>query len=182
MKRSKHNLSHSHNFTCSMGELIPCGIVEALPGDTFNHSTSLLVRTTPLVAPLMHATHAEIHHWYVPHRIIWNGWEAFITGTAETDGLPFFDFSGNIGAGGLSDYLGLPTGSAALGASTAISTLPFKAYNLVFNEWYRDEQLTDERNVNKDAAGGVAESGEGITSTSLARVAWHVDRDWETRL
>src|SRR5262245_38051714 len=97
MRRSKHSLSHFRNFTCNMGEMIPMGLVEVLPGDTFQHATSLLLRTTPLVAPVMHPVHVRVHHFFVPHRLIWTdaggantGWEAFITGGPSGTSTPTF--------------------------------------------------------------------------------------------
>ena len=80
MKRSKHSLSHYKLFTCNMGELVPVACVEALPGDTFQQATSALVRASPLLAPVMHPVTVRIHHWFVPLRLLWDGFEDFITG------------------------------------------------------------------------------------------------------
>ena len=85
MKRTKHNLSHYKLVTANMGELLPVGLVEAMPGDVFNHSTSILLRMTPQLAPVMHPVNIRIHHWYVPFRLLYSGWEDFITG--GQDGL-----------------------------------------------------------------------------------------------
>ena len=79
-KRHKHSLSHYKLLSCDMGELVPIGLTEVLPGDTFQHSTSLLMRVSPLLAPVMHPVQVRIHHWYVPHRLVWDDWEKFITG------------------------------------------------------------------------------------------------------
>ena len=67
MKRNKHSLSHYKLFSCDMGELVPCGLTEVLPGDTVQQATSLLLRVSPLLAPVMHPVHVRVHHWYVPH-------------------------------------------------------------------------------------------------------------------
>ena len=82
-KRNKFSLSNYKLFSCDMGELVPIGLTEVLPGDTIQHSTTALVRVSPLVAPVMHPVHVRIHHWFVPHRIIWDDWEDFITGGAD---------------------------------------------------------------------------------------------------
>ena len=72
MKRSKHSLSHYKLLSCDMGELVPIGLTEVLPGDTIQQATSALVRVSPLLAPVMHPVHVRIHHWFVPHRIVWD--------------------------------------------------------------------------------------------------------------
>ena len=135
MKRNKHNLSHYHLTTMKMGELVPIGLFEALPGDTVQQATSALVRCAPLVAPPMHPCHVKIHHWFVPHRLVWNDWENFITG--GPDGLnastfPTITLPASTGAavGSLADYLGCPTGVADF----VTSALPFRAYDLIWNE------------------------------------------------
>lgn len=138
MKRSKFSLSHYRLLTCDMGELIPCGLTEVLPGDTVQHATSVLVRCSPMLAPVMHPVHVRVHHWYVPHRLVWSSWEDFITG--GEDGLnasvfPTISLDGTTSAvGTLADYLGVP----AFTAARSVSALPFRAYNLIWNEWYRD--------------------------------------------
>ena len=80
MKRSKFNLSHTKIATLDLGRLVPIGLTEVLPGDTFQHNTSLLVRFSPLLTPVMHPVHCTVSHWFVPHRLIWDDWESFITG------------------------------------------------------------------------------------------------------
>ena len=80
MKTHKHTLSHYRLLTGDMGELLPAGLVEVLPGDTFDHSTSLLVRLAPMAAPVMHPMQVRLHHWFVPHRLTWDSWEDFIAG------------------------------------------------------------------------------------------------------
>ena len=85
MKRSKHSLSNYRLFSCDQGELVPIGLTEVLPGDTVQHATSLLVRVSPLNAPVMHPVRVRVHHWFVPHRLVWEDFEEFITG--GPDGL-----------------------------------------------------------------------------------------------
>lgn len=170
MKRSKFSLSHYKLLTCDMGELVPIGLTEVLPGDTMQQATSLLVRVSPLLAPVMHPVHVRIHHWFVPHRLTWNAWEGFITGgeTGEDASVfPTIAMPASTGAaiGSLADYLGVPTGVADL----AVSALPFRAYALIFNEWYRDQDLVAALTINQ---------GDGVdatTSTALQKVAWEKD-------
>jgi len=161
MKRYKHNLSHYRLLTCDMGQLVPITCVEALPGDTIQHNTSALVRVSPLAAPVMHPVTARIHHFFVPNRIIWDGWEDFITGGPDglnADTPPQYTVStGNGGAtGSLPDYLGIPPGINGL----KINELPIRAFNLIYNEFYRDQDLVAEREQN---------------DTSIPQIAWEKD-------
>ncbi len=148
MKRHKHSLSHYRLLTCNMGELIPVGVVEVLPGDTFQHRTSVLVRVSPLVAPVMHPVQIRVHHFFVPHRIVWTSWEDFITG--ET--TPTFPTVTQVAVeGNLLDYMGIPPV-----ANVDVSALPIRGYNMIYNEWYRDQDLVtkateDALNIHKVA-------------------------------
>lgn len=173
MKRSKHNLSCTKLLTANMGELIPIGATEVIPGDTIQHSTSLLVRCSPLLTPVMHPVHVRIHHWFVPYRLLWaNGiddsWEAFITG--GHDGLdastfPTITFN-NISVGTLGDYLGV---TPSVASDRAISALWFRAYALIWNEWYRDQDLQTALTI--DLTGGA----DTTTNTTLQNVCWEKD-------
>ena len=141
MKRSKFSLSNTKLLSCDMGELIPCGLTEVLPGDSIQQATTLLVRFSPLLAPVMHTTHVQIAHWFVPHRLVWDEWEDFITG--GPDGLnnsayPYVSQS-NAAVSSLADYLGVPT--SGLPGATKFNALPFRAYATIWNEFYRDEDL-----------------------------------------
>jgi len=180
-KRNKFNLSCYKNFSCDMGEMVPIGIQEVLPGDSFNHSTSALIRLAPLNSPVMHPVHVMIHHWFVPFRLIWDDWENFITGGPDGTSAPVFPtitspVSTGFVIGSLGDYLGVPTGFA----SKEVSALPFRAYQLIFNLCYRDEDLVT------SAALSTASGPDTTTSTSLQRVAWPKDyqttaRPWEQK-
>lgn len=167
-KRHKHSLSHYKLFSCDMGQLVPIGLTEVLPGDTFQHSTSLLLRVSPLLAPVMHPVRVRIHHWYVPFRLIWDDWEKFITG--GPDGMDASVFPTTVTTGGqeavgqLADYLGVPPG-----LSLPVSALPFRAYNLVFNEWYRDQDLVSPLVVSK------ASGNDNVSDKWLINVAWEKD-------
>lgn len=180
MKRGKFSLSNYKLFSCDMGELIPCGLHEVLPGDTIQHSTSALVRASPLFAPVMHPVHVRVHHWFVPHRLVWEDFEDFITG--GPDGMDDSEFptielsSSNNGIGTLADYLGCPTGIDGL----EVSALPFRGYAMIFNEWYRDQDLVTPLDLSVEA--GV----DATTNTDIQNVAWEKDyftasRPWEQK-
>lgn len=179
MKRSKFSLSNYKLLSCDMGELVPVGLTEVLPGDSIQQSTNCLVRTQPLLAPLMHPVHVRIHHWFIPNRILWTGWEDFITGGPDgdnSDTVPQIDFSGSpVAAGDLANYLGLPVGYPLVA-----NALPFRAYALCYNEWYRDQDLIDPLTVS------TADGPDSTTSTALQQIGWEKDfytraRPWEQK-
>lgn len=167
MKRGKFSLSSTRLLSADMGYLLPINLLEVLPGDSIQASTSALIRTQPLLAPVMHPVHVRIHHWFVPFRLIWSEWEDFITGGpngTSTPSPPYFD-GANFGVGGLGDHMGLPTGTVLNG----ISAMPFRAYNLIFNEWYRDQDLVTPLPV------GLTSGQDFTTTTTLQRCAWEKD-------
>ncbi|UDN67855.1 major capsid protein [robinz microvirus RP_152] len=179
MKRSKMSLSYTHLTSCDMGELIPINVLEVLPGDSIRMNTSALVRAAPMLAPPMHPTDVCIHHWFVPHRLVWSAWENFITG--GPDGLDASVFptmnAAAVTQGTLRNYLGLPIDA---GPVPAWSALPFRSYGLIFNEWYRDQDLQTPLVVS--TASGV----DTTTSQALQNVNWEKDyftvsRPWEQK-
>ena len=137
MKRSKQNLSHSHTTSFDGGQLIPIACEEVLAGDSFTGQTTALVRVTPQAKPIMHRVQIRIHHFYVPNRIVWDGWEDFQTGVSAT---PPPTISGNAYAEGyLADYFGVLED-----VSNDLNALPFRCYNKIWNEYYRDKDLQSE--------------------------------------
>lgn len=180
MKRSKFSLSYTHLSSFDMGELVPVGLVEVNPGDSFRHSASALVRCAPMLAPVMHPVDVRIHHWFVPHRLVWDNWENFITG--GPDGLNASVFptittpGGGYAVGSLADYLGVTPSVAGV----ALSALPFRGYALIWNEWYRDQDLQTRLTVS------TADGADTTTSTVLQTCAWEKDyytsaRPWEQK-
>lgn len=141
MKRSKHTLSHYKLVTGNMGDLLPVACVPVLPGDTVQQHTSALVRLAPLNTPVMHPAQVRIHHFFVPNRIVWDGWEEFITGGEDgmdVSEIPTYvttDTEKRVG-----DYLGVPPI-----AGVEVSALPLRAFNLIYNEFYRDQDLVPKR-------------------------------------
>lgn len=177
MRRSKHSLSSTHLTSLDMGELVPVQLVETLPGDSIQASTSCLIRCAPMLSPPMHPVRVRVHHWFVPHRLVWEGFEDFITG--GPDGLDTTEFPtlnpGAVASGSLANYLGLPIANVP-----AVSALPFRAYALIWNEYYRDQDLQTELVVSKSS--GI----DTTTNKLLQRCAWSKDyftasRPWEQK-
>ena len=147
MKRYKHNLSNYQLTTADMGTLFPIGCTEVLPNDTFQHQTNLLVRLSPLAAPVMHPVTARVHHFFVPNRIssafldVGFDWESFITGGKDGDDAQVIPtITSTNTKGDLLDHLNIPPV-----AGVDVNALPVAAFNLIYNEFYRDEDLVDER-------------------------------------
>lgn len=151
MKRAKHNLSHYRILAGDMGFLYPYSMSEVLPGDTFRMQSSALVRIQPLMTPLMHPVQVTMAHFFVPARLLWSDWEDYITGKRDLN-LPYIATA--VAKNSIQDYMGSPVGQVNTNA------LPVRAYNMIWNEFFRDQQLSIERSEDL---------------TSIARVAWTKD-------
>lgn len=140
MKRSKHNLSYYNLTTMEMGKLVPIGVEEVLPGDTYRHSTSVMLRAEALVRPLMHPMTLHIHSWYVPNRLMFDQWEKLIT-KPTSDNITVPEITVNQWAkGNLLDYMGVPQGMQS-GVTAGVCAFPIRAYNKIYNEYYRDQDV-----------------------------------------
>lgn len=171
VKKSSFDLSFPNVLTCNMGTLVPFMCEEVLPNDKFRCSADVLVRLMPQLAPVMSQVDIQLDYWYVPNRIIFDDWTDFIYGGADgTDNTvrPYVTLtSDNTGRGSLADYLNYP--SLATNQTIQASALPFRAYDLIYNEWYRDENLIDPLPISK--AGGE----DTTTSLTLQNRAWEKD-------
>jgi len=152
-KKNVFDLSHDVKLSTKMGQLTPIMLQECVPGDKFKIGCESLIRFAPLVAPVMHRMDVTMHYFFVPNRIIWRNWEAFITnngptGTGPTVVAPFIysayfedRYASQSGtAQVLADYLGLPK-PPDNSENTKISALPFAAYQAVYDQYYRDQNL-----------------------------------------
>lgn len=168
-KRNKFNLSHSVKMSTKFGNLVPIFCQPVLPGDTFNMNTEILCRFAPFQAPVMHKVKVYTHFFYVPNRLVWSNWKDFITGGEDgtsnvvyprlrLDG-PFRNstFGKELFIdGSLADYLGFPTpGKYGVidGTDCDLDALPFRAYQLIYNEFYRDQNVTDPIDIDRDSDG-----------------------------
>ena len=202
-RRNAFNLSYESKLTMNMGELVPVMCMPVVPGDKFRVKTESLVRLAPLVAPMMHRVNVFTHYFFVPNRLVWNEWEDFITKGVDGEDVPVFPklklssssalvttesmIRTYLGDSSLWDYLGLPT---AKGVSSItyesivngvvypnnymVSALPFRAYQLIYNEYYRDQNLTDPVDFSLDS--GVIDSTVNLRSLlTLRKRAWEKD-------
>lgn len=168
-KRSKISLSNYHLTTAEMGTLFPVNVIDVLPGDSIQQVSNVFMRMSPMLAPVMHPIQIRLHHWFVPYRLIWDEFEDFITGGPRGISTPEFPVvklaPGKHGKNSLADYFRLPVSN---GDNVSVSALPFRAYSLIWNEFYRDQDLQEELPISY-------ESGEDSTAYSLQRVAWKKD-------
>lgn len=155
--RSAFNRETSYKTTMDSGFLVPFFIDEVLPGDTFNFSATLFGRLgTPLV-PFMDNLHADTFFFFVPNRLVWTNWvkmngEQTNPGDSISYVTPqMVSPAAGYAVGSLQDYFGLPTVGQldAAGSGISHSALPLRAYNLIWNEWFRDENLQNSVTVDK---------------------------------
>ena len=140
-KYSTFDLSHQKKMSAEIGRLVPILCMETVPGDSFNISTSQLLRFAPMLAPIMHQVTVYQHFFFVPNRLIYDNWESFITGGEDgydTSVPPTISLPSNLSEATVADYLGLPTDNTS---AYEVSALPFAAYGTIYNEYYRDENL-----------------------------------------
>jgi hypothetical protein len=141
--RSTFDRSHNYKTAFDSGFLVPFFVDEALPGDTFNVSMTGLTRMTTALTPLMDNLFLNTFFFAVPIRLIWDNWEKF-NGEQRNPG-DSTDFvvpqlaspAGGFPVGSIYDYMGLPTGITPL----SVNALHLRAYNLIYNEWFRDQNL-----------------------------------------
>ena len=155
IERSVFDRSKTHKTTFNAGDLIPFYIDEVLPGDSVNLKATLFARlATPLV-PFMDNLFMDTFFFFVPNRLVWTDWARFMGERDNPDDNPL-DYSvpqivsahvGGFTVGSLSDYFGLPTGVIDL----SVCAFWHRAYNLIYNEWFRDQNIIDSVQVDKDA-------------------------------
>lgn len=149
IQRSSFDRSHGYKTTFDSGKLIPIFADEVLPGDTFNLKMTGFARMATPIFPLMDNLYMDTHFFAVPIRLIWENWHKFM-GEQENPGdstdylVPVVN-STQVSEGSLSDYFGIPTGT--FGSSITYNSLHHRAYGLIYNEWFRDQNLQDKVNV-----------------------------------
>lgn len=179
--RSRFDRSSTVKTSFNVGDLVPFYIDEVLPGDTFDVETSFVTRLQTLITPPMDDLFLDMYYFYVPSRLCWTHWKEFMgeSTTAWTSDVTYqipqlvvqASESNRKGIqGSILDYFGVPIG---INGEMSISRLPINAYNLIWNEWFRDENLQDEilvdiddGNVNFDPANS-AKGGKPLKANKL---------------
>ena len=150
IQRSTFSRVHGLKTTFDSGFLVPIYVDEVLPGDTFQMNATGFGRLATPIYPLMDNMYVETFFFFVPNRLIWDNWEKF--NGAQTDPGDSTDYlvpqitGATIGEDSLYDYMGLPTQVAGID----FNNLHGRAYNLIWNEWFRDENLQDSIPTPKD--------------------------------
>lgn len=151
--RSVFDLSHSVKTTFNVGDVVPIDRpLEVLPGDTFNVKTSKVIRLQTMLTPMMDNLYFDVYHFFVPMRLVWQHTKEFMGENSQSAWIPQSEkqipqitapASTGWTEGTIADYFGVPTKVADL----KINALPFRAYALIMNEWFRDQNLTDPLNI-----------------------------------
>ena len=172
MRRTKFDRSHVYKTTFNSGKLIPVFVDEVLPGDTTRMSVNYFARLATPIKPIMDNIYLDWFFFFVPNRLVWEHWQNFcfeqedpgdttdyviptITATANSD---------NVYVGSLWDYFGLPVNT--LGNLSGISALPFRAVYLIWNEWFRDENLQKSVKIQKGDTNEVLDSSRAADQPS----------------
>lgn len=141
---NQFDLSHERKLTFNMGKIVPAiRPLEVIPGDSFQFKFTNLLRFLPLVAPVMHRVRVKTEMFFVPNRLVWDGWEDFITGV-DPAASPYILLNDEIPVGCLADYLGIPPGDYSV-AELRISAIPIAGYFKAYDDWYRDQNLITEK-------------------------------------
>lgn len=156
ISRSIFDRSSTHKTSFNVGELIPFYVDEVLPGDSFQVTTSKVVRLQTLLTPVMDNLYLDTYFFFCPNRILWDHWKEFMGENTESAWIPTTSYQipsisspvGGFKTGTLADYFGLPIGIEwSNESSRRPSALPFRAYALICQEFFRDENLTDPLNI-----------------------------------
>jgi hypothetical protein len=190
--KNTFDLSHEVKMTGNMGNLYPCFIQDVIPGDSYKVNTQQLIRFSPLLAPMMHSVDFKLDYFFVPYRLVWDEWKDFITGGEDGNDLPSYPrfkvetssiANAYLPKGSLADYMGIPPiGATTTGAWQDISggkqeigILKFRAYQLIWHEYFRDQNVGTEYTQHTDS-GLQADSGGKLTDQlTLRKSNWAKD-------
>lgn len=165
IQRSRFERNSDVKFSFNVGDLVPFYVDEVLPGDTFSIDTSKVVRMQPLVAPIMDNLYLDTYWFFVPNRLVWDHWKEFCGENTQSKWIPsveytipkirgvvssvFTDSSVDAASwkpGDIADYMGIPVCSSSVtnsSQSITVNALPFRGYALIWNEFFRDQNLQD---------------------------------------
>lgn len=172
MKRSKFDRSHVYKTTFDSGKLIPVFVDEVLPGDTTRMSVNYFARLATPIKPIMDNIYLDWFFFFVPNRLVWEHWQNFCFEQEDPDDstdyviptVPSTGNSENAYIGSLWDYFGLPVNTS--GNLSGISALPFRGVYLIYNEWFRDENLQKSVKIQKGDTNEVLDSARSSEQPS----------------
>lgn len=151
ISRSTFDLDHVVKFSGNVGDCIPFDVIEVLPGDTFSIDTNKVVRLQTMLTPIMDNMYLDTYYFFVPNRIVWDHWKQFMGENTDSYWIPQTEYavptlkapSAGWSVGTIADYMGIPVNVPNI----AVNALPFRAYAVIMNEWFRDENLTPYLNI-----------------------------------
>lgn len=172
MRRTKFDRSHVYKTTFDSGKLIPVFVDEVLPGDTTRMSVNYFARLATPIKPIMDNIYLDWFFFFVPNRLVWEHWQNFCFEKEDPDDstdyvIPTVTATGNTDdayTGSLWDYFGLPVNTT--GNLSGINALPFRAVYLIFNEWFRDENLQKSVKIQKGDVNEVLDSSRSSEQPS----------------
>ena len=152
ISRSKFRRPSQHKTSFSLGEIVPIYLdSDILPGDTVSLDLASLIRMSTPIAPIMDNIFVDYYAFFVPNRLVWKNWKKFMGenttsyGAAVEPTYPTDDISDDadygVITGTVGDYMGLPVGLPSARNGLRVSSLPGRAYALIYNEWFRDQNL-----------------------------------------
>jgi hypothetical protein len=160
--RSSFDTQYAHKTTFDAGYLVPIYCDEVLPGDTHRVKMTAFARLATPLFPVMDNLHLDTFFFFVPNRLVWSNWVKFMgEQTNPGDSISYVvptitSTAGGYAVGSIFDHLGLPTVGQVIGTNTVThNVLPLRAYNLIWNEWFRDENLQNSVTVNTADSGDV---------------------------
>ena len=177
MKRTKFDRSHVYKTTFNSGRLIPVFVDEVLPGDTARMSVNYFARLATPIKPIMDNIYLDWFFFFVPNRLVWEHWQNFCFEQEDPEDstdyvIPTVAAAGNSDnayIGSLWDYFGLPVNTS--GNLSGISALPFRGVYLIFNEWFRDENLQKSVKIQKGDTNEVLDSSRTVDQPSWVFVS-----------
>ena len=150
--RSRFDLGHTVKTSFDIGQLIPFYVEEVLPGDTHQIETNILARMQTLLTPIMDEVFLDVFYFFVPNRLCWDHWKEFMGENTQSAWYPETEYvlpqiqlkpNSSIVAKSVADYMGIPIVTTPDAGIFEFNALPFRAYGLIWNEWFRDENLQD---------------------------------------
>jgi hypothetical protein len=175
VSRSRFQRNSDNKTTFNTGDLIPIYLDEVLPGDTHQIDVACVMRMATPIFPVMDNAYCDFYFFFVPNRLLWEHWKEFMGENKETAWTPKTEYSvpqvtaptGGWAEGTLADYLGLPTKVEGI----SVSALPGRAYGLIYNEWFRNQNVTQPTLVEVTDATTTGKNDGSATNDSAITLA-----------
>lgn len=167
------DLSHDHKTSFEMGKLVPIYVNEVLPGDSWTIKPQTFLRFAPMLAPIMHEVNVRTEFFFVPNRLLWKDWGKWISNELDVEHPYVTNQYGFYQPFGIGDYFGIPLNTAFPAGDTRYNPMPFAAYFLIYDEWYRDQNLQTE--VFEPLVAGDNNSGYSPQNMHVLNRAWEHD-------